>query len=61
MGQILDGTWGSPPPEEVLWAELMREYGWSWDQLQSTPAYIVRVCSDWMSARNRAEREASRG
>jgi hypothetical protein len=55
MGQILDGTWGSPAPEEILDAELMRVYGWSWEDLQHTPAYVRRVCADWMAARNREE------
>ena len=37
--------------------------GWSWEQLQATPAYVRRYCSDFINARrqamnDRAEREA---
>lgn len=42
-------------PTEVLHYELMREMGWSWDDLERTPAYVVRYCSDLMMIRRQAE------
>lgn len=43
--------------------------GWSWDDLERTPAYVVRYCVDLMFIRREAEaeemerqqREAQRG
>lgn len=37
----------------------MREMGWSFDQLQSTPMYVRRYCWDLMIARREAEHEAT--
>jgi hypothetical protein len=42
-------------PLEVLHFELMREMGWSFAQLQETPAYVVRYCTDLMLIRRQAE------
>jgi hypothetical protein len=47
----------------------MREMGWSWDDLEATPMYVRRFCSDLLWLRRqaeaeeikKAEREASRG
>jgi hypothetical protein len=47
-------------PPEVLHFELMREMGWSFAQLQETPAYVVRYCSDLMLIRRDAEAEHAR-
>jgi hypothetical protein len=47
-------------PAEVVHYELMREMGWSWDDLQATPAYVVRYCSDLMFIRRRAEADQMR-
>lgn len=42
-------------PLEVQHFELMREMGWSFDQLMATPAYVVRYCTDLMFIRREAE------
>lgn len=42
-------------PLEVLHYELMREMGWSWDDLERAPEYVVRYCSDLMFIRRQAE------
>jgi hypothetical protein len=47
-------------PPEVLHFELMREMGWSFAQLQETPAYVVRYCTDLMLIRREAEAEHAR-
>jgi hypothetical protein len=44
-------------PQEVVHYELMREMNWSWQELQDTPAYVVRVCTDLMNVRRAAEAE----
>jgi hypothetical protein len=45
-------------PAEVVDYELMREMGWSWDELERTPTYIRKYCADLMSIRRRAENAA---
>jgi hypothetical protein len=58
---IYDGTWGSGPgPVEVQWVELMREFGWSWRDLEEMPPYVRRVCWDLLLARREAEAAAQR-
>ncbi|MDJ0342295.1 hypothetical protein QMK19_03715 [Streptomyces sp. H10-C2] len=53
---IYEGTWASgPAPIEVQWVELMREYGWSWQEYAETPEYPKRVAWDLMVARRDAE------
>lgn len=55
---IYGGTWGSGEmPAEVLHFELMREMGWTWRDLQATPAYVIRYCADLMMIRRNAEAE----
>jgi hypothetical protein len=49
-------------PVEVRDFELMREMGWSWDDLEATPPYVRRVCWDLVmisraAAAERAERK----
>lgn len=44
---------------EILWAELMREYGWSWAEYEATPTYVRRVLWDLLLARRDAERAAA--
>jgi hypothetical protein len=47
----------------------MREMGWSWPDLEATPVYVRRFCTDLLWIRRQAEaddaekarREASRG
>jgi hypothetical protein len=52
---IYAGTWSSgAPPEEFIDFLLMHPVdgmGWSWDELQNTPAYVRRYCSDFLHAR----------
>jgi hypothetical protein len=36
----------------------MREMGWSFAELEATPAYVVRYCSDLMRIRRAAEADA---
>lgn len=53
---IYGDSWGgSELPLEVLHFELMREMGWTWRELQDTPAYVVRYCTDLMMIRRDAE------
>lgn len=40
-------------PPEYEDTALMERYGWSWDELLATPAYIRRVCLDTMYAKAR--------
>lgn len=57
---IYDGTWSSgPPPEELVDFEVMREMGWSWQQLQETPFYVRRFTWDLICTRREAERAAN--
>jgi hypothetical protein len=42
----------------VQWVELMREYGWSWPDLEATPPYVRRVSWDLMVARREAQQRA---
>jgi hypothetical protein len=35
----------------------MREYHWTWDELQATPAYVRRFCWDLYAIRNRVAAE----
>lgn len=42
-------------PQELADYELMREMGWSWADLEATPAYVRRFCTDLMSIRRRCE------
>lgn len=56
---IYEGTWLSgPPPQELVDFELMREMGWTWQELQQTPAYVRRYCGDLLAARREAEAKA---
>ncbi len=56
---IYDGTWGSGAgPPELADYEIMREMGWSWADLEATPAYVRRYCSDFTAIRRRIEAEA---
>ena len=32
---------GQPPPSEYVEMVLMREFGWTWHELQATPSAIV--------------------
>ncbi len=36
----------------------MRQMGWSWDQLQATPAYVRRYAWDLLGLRAAAEQRA---
>lgn len=36
---------------------LMERMRWSWDDLQSTPAYVQRYCRDFLSIRARVRNE----
>lgn len=59
---IYEGTWGSgAPPQELVDFELMRQdgMGWSWQELQSTPRYVVRYCWDLLQARRQAEQDVN--
>ncbi|MCC9307680.1 hypothetical protein LN042_11295 [Kitasatospora sp. RB6PN24] len=57
---IYEGTWASgPPPEELVDFEVMREMGWSWQELQDTPFYVRRFTWDLICARREAERAAN--
>ncbi|TQF04757.1 hypothetical protein E6W39_24190 [Kitasatospora acidiphila] len=57
---IYDGTWSSgPPPEELVDFEVMREMGWSWQELQDTPFYVRRFTWDLICTRREAERSAN--
>ncbi|MFJ6215001.1 hypothetical protein ACIQGZ_16945 [Streptomyces sp. NPDC092296] len=38
----------------------MREMGWSWDQLQGTPAYVRRFTWDLINARAAAQEKAAK-
>lgn len=46
---IIDGTWASgAPPKEFFDFMLMREFKWSWRQLQETPLYVQMFCWDFL-------------
>lgn len=57
---VYDGTWSgnTPAPAELADFELMREMGWSWADLEDTPAYVRRYCADFMQMRRAAEARA---
>lgn len=57
---IYEGTWSSgPPPQELVDFEVMREMGWSWQDLESTPLYVRRYVWDLIVARRQAEQAAN--
>lgn len=57
---IYDGTWSSgPAPEELVHFELMREMGWTWQELEATPLYVRRYVWDLLVARREAEAAAN--
>jgi hypothetical protein len=62
---IVDGTWGSgAAPEEFAAFLLMRKMHWSWDEYQSTPAYVRRFCFDFIQLQfeeKRRQAEAQHG
>lgn len=37
----------------------MREMGWTWGELQATPAYVQRFCWDLSQIRHQAEARAN--
>lgn len=56
---IYDGTWASgEPPLEFTHFELMSEMKWSWDDLRTTPPYVVQYCTDLLNLRRQAEADA---
>lgn len=56
---VYDGTWSSgPPPEELTDFEVMREMGWTWQELQDTPLYVRRYVWDLILTRRQAEHDA---
>ncbi|WP_055590124.1 hypothetical protein [Peterkaempfera griseoplana] len=58
---IYEGTWSSgPPPEELEDFELMKEMGWTWDELQATPAYVRKFSWDFINARASAQETAAK-
>ena len=58
---IFEGTWASgPAPDELVDFELMHEFGWTWDELQNTPAYMRAVTWDLLNAKRHAQNEANR-
>lgn len=57
---IYEGTWSSgPAPEELVDFEIMREMGWSWQDLETTPIYVRRYVWDLLLARRQAEQASS--
>ncbi|MDB4872551.1 MAG: hypothetical protein JWL97_3555, partial [Gemmatimonadales bacterium] len=53
------GTWGGDEiPVEVVHFELLQAMGWSWQDLQQTPAYVVRVFVDLLAIKRQAEQDA---
>jgi hypothetical protein len=57
---IYEGTWSSgPPPEELIDFEVMREMGWSWQELQATPMHVRRYTWDLIVIRRQAETAAN--
>ncbi|MEV5944450.1 hypothetical protein [Streptomyces sp. NPDC051994] len=57
---IYEGTWASgPAPEEFVDFEVMREMGWSWQDLETTPIYVRRYVWDLLLARRQAEQASS--
>lgn len=58
---IIDGVWGGidgngdaiEQPQE--WADfvLMKEMGWTYDDLSKVPAYVQRFCLDFLGEVNR--------
>ena len=58
---IYDGTWSSgPPPDELVDFELMQEFGWTWQQLQDTPAYVRSFTWDFLAAKRAAQNAAAK-
>lgn len=56
---IYEGTWSSgPPPDELRDFELMHAMGWTWQELEATPAYVRRYCWDLLMAKREAEKHA---
>lgn len=50
MEQLLQGLLGpgeGSPPEWIDYV-LMKRMGWTFDQVQATPAYVKRYCLDFM-------------
>lgn len=57
---MYEGTWSSgPPPDELIDFEVMREMGWTWQELQDTPWYVRRYTWDLLAARRQAEHDAN--
>lgn len=58
---VYAGTWASGPvPQELSDFEMMHPdgMGWSWPDLQATPAYMRRVCWDLLQIRRTAAKDA---
>lgn len=56
---IYGGTWGGDAlPDEVLHYEIMREMGWSFQDLLNTPVYVLRYTTDLMMIRRQAQADA---
>lgn len=57
---IYEGTWGSgPPPEEFVDVEIVRETGWTFQELQACPAYFKATFWALLNARRQAEHDAN--
>jgi hypothetical protein len=58
---VYEVTWSSgPPPEELVDFEVMREMGWTWQELQDTPFYVRRFTWDLICIRREAEHKANK-
>lgn len=61
---ILSGTWGGDAgPDEWTDFRVMREMGWTFEQLQATPTYVRGFVADFiglMAAAQEAESKPSR-
>ncbi|MDB4873214.1 MAG: hypothetical protein JWL97_4218 [Gemmatimonadales bacterium] len=52
-------TWGGDTlPLEIIHFELMQAMGWSWQDLQQAPDYVVRYCVDLLAIKRQAENDA---
>ena len=47
-------------PAEIVDYELMREMAWSWTEMERTPPYVRKFCTDLMVIRRRCEAERAK-